>query len=211
MGAVLSLVLLAVILPLVLNEAGELAPWLAKRVVRWTANRLGTSEARERYREEWLGNLEHVPGKFTKLLWAFGLLGSVPRLRWQAVRRERRRQAELGQRSELKWWGAAWLKVSSWWLDRGLAELVPALQRPGPWGVDRPAEVNQIVAALHCKAGETVAITPTVQGRGGLGLTTIAQIVRADRRVLRRFRGRVYWVTLGRNTSNEALAGLVAG
>ena len=36
-------------------------------------------------------------------------------------------------------------------------------------------------------------------------------MVRADRRVLRRFRGRVYWVTLGRDVGKQALAGLVNG
>jgi hypothetical protein len=39
----------------------------------------------------------------------------------------------------------------------------------------------------------------------------VAKIVRADRRVLRRFRGRVYWVTLGRDAGKEVLPGLVNG
>jgi hypothetical protein len=40
--------------------------------------------------EEWLANLDHVPGKLTKLLWALGLLFfSAPQLRWQAARRRR--------------------------------------------------------------------------------------------------------------------------
>jgi dolichol-phosphate hexosyltransferase len=89
-GAVLSLVLLAILLPLALNEAGALAPWLAERLLSWTAARLGTPDARERYGEEWLANLDHVPGQLTKLLWALGLLFfSAPRLRWQAARRKR--------------------------------------------------------------------------------------------------------------------------
>ena len=90
MGAVLIIVLLTAILPLALNEAGELAPWLARRLLSWTAARLGTPDARERYGEEWLANLDHVPGKLTKLMWALGLLFfSAPRLRWQAARRRR--------------------------------------------------------------------------------------------------------------------------
>lgn len=36
-------------------------------------------------------------------------------------------------------------------------------------------------------------------------------MVRADRRVLRRFRGQVYWVTLGRDVGRQTLAGLVNG
>ena len=84
------------------------------------------------------------------------------------------------------------------------------MQRPEPWVVDRPAEVDQIVAALRRRGG-TVGITTAVQGAGGFGKTTVAKMVRADRRVLRRFGGRVYWVTLGRDVGKQALAGLVNG
>ena len=56
-----------------------------------------------------------------------------------------------------------------------------------------------------------MGITTAVQGAGGFGKTTVAKLVRADRRVLRRFRGRVYWVTLGRDAGKEALPGLVNG
>ena len=80
------------------------------------------------------------------------------------------------------------------WYDRGFSVLVPAVQRPEPWVVDRPGEVGQIVAAL---CGGTVGITTTVHGAEGFGKTTVAKMVRADRRVLRRFGGRVFWVTLG--------------
>ena len=118
------------------------------------------------------------------------------------------------------WWTAgataavavAWLLVwaAQRWYERGLSVLVPAVQRPEPWVVDRPAEVDQIVAALRRSAG-TVGITTAVHGAGGFGKTTVAKMVRADRRVLRRFRGRVYWVTLGRDVGKQALAGLVNG
>ena len=94
--------------------------------------------------------------------------------------------------------------------ERGRSVLVPAEQRPEPWVVDRPAEVDQIVAALRRSAG-TVGITTAVHGAGGFGKTTVAKMVRADRRVLRRFRGRVYWVTLGRDVGRQALVGLVNG
>jgi len=94
--------------------------------------------------------------------------------------------------------------------ERGLSVLVPAVQRPESWVVDRPAEVDQIVAALRRSAG-TVGITTAVHGAGGFGKTTVAKMVRADRRVLRRFRGRVYWVTLGRDVGRQALVGLVNG
>ena len=96
------------------------------------------------------------------------------------------------------------------WYERGLSVLVPAVQRPEQWVVDRPAEVDRIVAALRRSAG-TVGVTTAVHGAGGFGKTTVAKMVRADRRVLRRFRGRVYWVTLGRDVGKQALAGLVNG
>jgi WD40 repeat protein len=93
--------------------------------------------------------------------------------------------------------------------ERGSAELVPAVQPLEPWVVDRPVEVNQIVAAL--RHTETVGITIGVQGAGGFGKTTIAKMVRSDRRVLRQFRNRVYWVAVGRDTVGDALALLVNG
>lgn len=39
----------------------------------------------------------------------------------------------------------------------------------------------------------------------------MARLVRADRRVLRRFGSRVYWVTLGRDARRGSLAELVNG
>ncbi len=89
-------------------------------------------------------------------------------------------------------------------------EVIPAEQKLEPWVVDRPAEVDQIVAALRRSAG-TVGITTAVHGAGGFGKTTVAKMVRADRRVRRLFRGRVYWVTLGRDVGKQVLAGLVNG
>ncbi|MFI5851808.1 NB-ARC domain-containing protein [Micromonospora chalcea] len=97
-----------------------------------------------------------------------------------------------------------------WWAQRryeqGLASLVPAEQRPESWVVDRPVEVEQIVRTLRRRRdGATVGITTAVQGAGGFGKTTLARMVRADRRVLRRFGGRVYWVTIGRDVRRGAL------
>ena len=97
------------------------------------------------------------------------------------------------------------------WYDRKMGELVPAVHRPEPWMVDRPGELNKIVAALRRRRAGTVGITTAVHGAGGFGKTTVAKMARADRRVLRRFGNRVYWVTLGRDAGKEALAGLVNG
>jgi hypothetical protein len=86
-----AVVLMVFLLPLAINETGELAPWLAERLLRAGAKLLGSKEATERYTEDWLANLERVPGKITKLCWACALLlGSVPALSWQIRARARR-------------------------------------------------------------------------------------------------------------------------
>lgn len=102
----------------------------------------------------------------------------------------------------------AWSGLLVWWaqrvFDRWLAQLVPAEQRPEPWVVDRPQQVKEVVAALCRRGGATVGITTLLQGAGGFGKTTVAKLVRADRRVLRRFNGGIYWVTLGRDVRTAA-------
>jgi hypothetical protein len=100
----------------------------------------------------------------------------------------------------LVWW-------SQRWYERGLDALLPAQQRPEPWMVDRPAEVAQIVTALvrPRRGATTVGITAAIHGAGGFGKTTLARLARSDRRVLRRFGGRVYWATLGRDVRRGAL------
>ena len=50
----------------------------------------------------------------------------------------------------------------------------------------------------------TVGITTGLYGAGGFGKTTLAQMVCADRRVRRRFGGRVYLVTVGRDVRGAA-------
>ena len=72
----------AVLLPLLLAEFGDWCPWLSERIVRWSARRLGHPAARARYEEEWLANLNEVPGKLARLAGAFGYAASIPRMRW---------------------------------------------------------------------------------------------------------------------------------
>jgi hypothetical protein len=99
--------------------------------------------------------------------------------------------------------------VLAWWsqrfFDARLAILVPAQERPEPWMVGRPIEVDQIVAALR-RGGSMVGVSTALHGAGGFGKTTVAKMVRLDRRILRRYDRLVYWVTLGRDTRRGALA-----
>jgi hypothetical protein len=70
-------ILLWVILPLVLAEAILIGPWLSERLLRWGARGL-PEQYRERYAEDWLGELDAVPGSLTKLAFAVRVLVRVP-------------------------------------------------------------------------------------------------------------------------------------
>jgi hypothetical protein len=70
--------------------------------------------------------------------------------------------------------------------------------------VDRPTEVAEVVAALLRRDAGTVGITTALYGAGGFGKTTVAQMVYIDDRVKRRFKGRVYFVTIGREVRGSA-------
>ncbi|HXL87390.1 MAG TPA: WD40 repeat domain-containing protein, partial [Streptosporangiaceae bacterium] len=67
------------------------------------------------------------------------------------------------------------------------------------WWVGRPAELTAVVDALTAGGAGTVAITTGLYGAGGFGKTTLALMACADRRVRRRFGGRVHLVTVGRD------------
>ena len=85
----------------------------------------------------------------------------------------------------------------------------PEVQVPG-WVVGRPAELAAVVKALTGPRAGTVGITTGLYGAGGFGKTTLAQMVCADPRVRRRFRGRVYLVAVGRDVRDaEAIAARV--
>ena len=66
-------VLLSVLLGLVSNEIGDVSPWLARRVVRWSAARW-SADADEAavLAEEWSALLDERPGKLFKLFTALG-------------------------------------------------------------------------------------------------------------------------------------------
>ena len=80
-AGVVPWLLAAVLLPLLVNEFKDWWPWLAVRLVRWCARRLGDPQACTRYEEEWVANLQEVPGKFSPLVAALGYLLVVPRMR----------------------------------------------------------------------------------------------------------------------------------
>ena len=63
--------------PLVLAEVVLVGPWLAERLLRWAACGLPI-EYRQRFTEDWLGELDAVPGSLTKLAFAVRVLIRVP-------------------------------------------------------------------------------------------------------------------------------------
>lgn len=62
--------LIPLALGLILGEFTEVSPWLARRILRLAAGRLGNPEAAERYEAEWVALLEERPGKLLKLPFA---------------------------------------------------------------------------------------------------------------------------------------------
>lgn len=149
--------LLGLLLPLALNEAGDIGGWLACVVLTWGAKRLGAPERTERYTEEWLADLERVPGKLTKLMFALSVVTwSVPRLRWQFAQRRRTERliAELSTVAEQSSWDQAACRSedADMWFAESRADqvmaaklcgqcplkaqcLAGAVARREPWGV----------------------------------------------------------------------------
>ena len=83
--------------------------------------------------------------------------------------------------------------------------LVPAT---AGW-VDR-AELAEVVSALTGGGSGAVALTTGLVGAGGFGKTTLAARACAERRVRRRFRGGIVWVTVGRDADGSGLAARIA-
>lgn len=72
-----------VVVPVLLAEFSEVAPWLARKALRGGARFIGDAALAERYAEEWVAALEDTPGKVTKLVKAMGVVvGAVPALHW---------------------------------------------------------------------------------------------------------------------------------
>jgi hypothetical protein len=68
------------------------------------------------------------------------------------------------------------------------------------------AELAQVVSALTAAGSGAVALTTGLVGAGGFGKTTLAAKACQDRRVRRRFRGGIVWLTVGRDTDGPGLA-----
>jgi hypothetical protein len=67
--------LFAFLLGLLNTEISELAPWLANQLIIWYSKYL-PEEDRERYRDEFLADLEALPGKISKLILALAIISS---------------------------------------------------------------------------------------------------------------------------------------
>ncbi|MGW1996107.1 hypothetical protein [Embleya sp. NPDC001921] len=127
---------------------------------------------------------------------------------------------------DARWpWPVDWVRVHAWWVPAAsmllgvvLAVAAMLVQRPGAdagdppspsplpvedWWVDRE-QASVVIAAVRAGGCGTVGITTGLHGAGGFGKTTPARVVCADHRVGRRFRGRVYTVTIGRDVRGRA-------
>jgi hypothetical protein len=82
---IITVIITVIILPLLVGEFSELAPWTARKLLSWGAHQLPTQEQSERYQEEWLAGIEDVPGKLVKLIKALSIVCyTVPLINWHA-------------------------------------------------------------------------------------------------------------------------------
>ena len=71
-------------------------------------------------------------------------------------------------------------------------------------------ELAEVVSALTAAGSGAVAVTTGLVGSGGSGKTTLAAKACQDRRVRRRFRGGIVWLTVGRDTDDPGLAARIS-
>ncbi|MFF7777447.1 NB-ARC domain-containing protein [Streptomyces tanashiensis] len=99
-------------------------------------------------------------------------------------------------------------RLTSRWTPTGPP--IPAVPPVPEWVIAR-SESLDVVKALCRRAQGTIGITTALRGAGGFGKTTLAEMACADPKVRRRFRGRIFVVTIGREVrGREALAAKVA-
>ena len=77
----MSTVWLSVVIPLALTEFSGWAAWLAARVARCAARRLGAPDAGVRYTKEIAATVAALPAPLTRLVTAVGILAATPALR----------------------------------------------------------------------------------------------------------------------------------
>ncbi|OLR91035.1 hypothetical protein [Actinokineospora bangkokensis] len=149
MSPIVLFVLGSILLPLALNEVGELAPRLARGLLRWGARRLGEPAKTARYTEEWLADLQHVDGKLSKLTWAIGvvLLG-IARLR--TPRPPLDWQAEEAPALRVPFAGDSVFGAGDAYFDRATTSRAPAL--PGPPAPRRSPEEPSHRCTAWCDA-----------------------------------------------------------
>lgn len=66
-------------------------PWMSRKLLRWSTHCFETDSLRARFEEEWLADLEEVPGKLAKLVHCLGVLlftaaPLLARSRWKRSR-----------------------------------------------------------------------------------------------------------------------------
>lgn len=74
---ILAFLVTAVLVPMLVSEFTDWLPWLAARMIGAAAQTL-PSAVRPRYTEEWLAELDTVPGKLSKLVLAIRILARAP-------------------------------------------------------------------------------------------------------------------------------------
>jgi hypothetical protein len=146
--AVVAFVLTAVLLPLAVSEFRDWCPRLATGLTRWAARRLGDRQARARYEEEWVANLNEVPGKLSPLVSAVGYLVAVPRMRWTLRRAP---EAVTAKPRQLP------------------PPACPLTARGGEL-----AALDGLLAHRRKKSRDAVALTAAINGMAGVGKTTLA-------------------------------------
>lgn len=75
--SILAFLLTVVLVPMLVNEFTDWLPWFAANLIRLAARAL-PSAIRPRYVEEWLAELDAVPGKWSKLAFAFHIVIRAP-------------------------------------------------------------------------------------------------------------------------------------